>query len=150
MSAPEHSNPTGHSPYSRNSAGFTLIELLIVVVIIGFLTVVALPAYQEYVQKSHRTDAMQGLMEAATRQEQYFQDNKSYTDTMTDLGYGADPQDSDEGYYQLSVVTPDASCVIDECFIVQAVPQGDQAADACGTFTLASDNAKGAGGTDCW
>ncbi|RMH34406.1 MAG: prepilin-type N-terminal cleavage/methylation domain-containing protein, partial [Gammaproteobacteria bacterium] len=37
----------------RQSQGFTLIELMIVIAIIGILAAVAIPAYQDYLKRSH-------------------------------------------------------------------------------------------------
>ena len=58
--------------------GFTLIELLVVVAIIGILSAVALPAYQNYIIRGKIPDATSSLSLKAVRLEQFFQDNKTY------------------------------------------------------------------------
>ena len=50
----------------RNEKGFTLLEILIVIIIIGVLAGLAIPAYQAAVEKSRAQEALTSL--AATRQ----------------------------------------------------------------------------------
>ena len=45
--------------------GFTLIEVMIVVAIVGILSAIAYPSYQEYVRRGHRAEARAGLLQAA-------------------------------------------------------------------------------------
>jgi len=58
--------------------GFTLIELMIVVVIVGILSAVAIPAYSDYVLRGKLTEASTELLSMRVRLEQYFQDQRSY------------------------------------------------------------------------
>lgn len=58
--------------------GFSLVELMVVVVIIGILASVALPAYQDYVTRSKIPDATSALAAKRVAMEQYYQDNRTY------------------------------------------------------------------------
>jgi type IV pilus assembly protein PilE len=58
--------------------GFTLVELMIVVVIVGILASIGLPAYQDYVIRGKLTEATSNLSDARVKMEQYFQDNRTY------------------------------------------------------------------------
>lgn len=140
---------------SQTSGGFTLIEVMIVVVLVGILMGIALPAYQNSMQKGRRSDAMAALLDVANRQEQYMLDRGTYTLDMTDLGFSADPFDSEEGHYSIDA----ANCAVGDisrCFVLSATPKAGspQSDDArCTRFFLGSDGSKTAAGTDldnCW
>ncbi len=60
------------------SKGFTLIELMIVVVIVGILASVALPAYQDYVRRSAIQEGLATLADVRIKLEQFYQNNRNY------------------------------------------------------------------------
>jgi type IV pilus assembly protein PilE len=62
----------------KRQRGFTIIELMITVAIIGFLAVIALPAYNDYVQRAKLTEAFTALSDFRVRMEQFYQDNRRY------------------------------------------------------------------------
>ncbi|MDD2893423.1 MAG: type IV pilin protein [Halothiobacillaceae bacterium] len=64
----------------KQQNGFTLIELMVVVVVIGILASVAIPAYQDYVIRGKLPEGTSGLADARVKMEQYFQDNLKYGD----------------------------------------------------------------------
>jgi len=72
----------------KKQQGFTLMELMIVVAIIGILTAIAYPNYQESVNSSRRSDAQGALTGFAGAMERHFTANNSY------LGAGAGGADT--------------------------------------------------------
>lgn len=70
----------------KNKRGFTLIELMIVVAIIGILSSVALPAYNDYVRRGKVQEATTTLAANRVRLEQYFQDNRTYVGATLSTG----------------------------------------------------------------
>lgn len=64
-------------PTKRNQ-GFTLIELLAVVIIIGILAAVAVPAYRHYTVQARTTEATTLIPQIRLRQETYYQEFRNY------------------------------------------------------------------------
>ncbi len=56
---------------SRRRRGYTLIELMIVIVIIGILAALAIPAFSNYVQRSRMAESFAFLGEIRQREESY-------------------------------------------------------------------------------
>ena len=135
----------------RKMNGFTLVELMIVVVVVAILAAVTIPSYQNYILQSHRTDAINALMDLASRESRYYTISNTYTDNMQTLGYATTPTVSiGSGRYDLSV----SSVLPAGTFSLSAAPTtiGNQNTDTCGTYTYTDLGVKGSAGTlsSCW
>ena len=62
----------------RNQDGFTLVELLVVILIIGILTAIAVPAFLGQRARSHDAAAKTVVRNAATAMETWWIDNRTY------------------------------------------------------------------------
>lgn len=89
-----------HSTLSRSLLrGFSLVELMVVLVIVGILATIGLPAYDEYVTRSRLTEAYSGLTTWQANAEQFWSDNRTYvgfnipaTVSSSNFGFGASNQ----------------------------------------------------------
>ena len=75
--------------------GFTLIELMIVVAIVAFLSMIAVPNFMRYIAKAKRTEAYMNLGSIYTAEKMYWAEHGCYTNKLAgDQGAGWKP----EGY----------------------------------------------------
>ena len=97
-----------HDMHNKNSKGFSLIELMIVVVIIGILAAVAVPAYFNHILRTRQADAYHNLLDIKAAQEMHYSMYNNYglltADTFSDL-LSFIPADSTYFSYQLSSLT---------------------------------------------
>ena len=130
----------------RAQKGVTLMELMIVLAVIGIMGAIAYPNYKNYVQRSARSEGKAALMTLASKQEQYFTNNKTYAANLADVNMTAL---TEGGKYQLEIVSATSNA-----YSLRAVPQGGQTQDTdCANLTLDSKGTKGASGSlgaECW
>lgn len=124
--------------------GFTLIELMITVAIIGILSSIALPMYNDYLTRVSRGDCTNALERMAGKQEELVlrMNGGNYASAVTNIGGSG----TKSNYYEVSVVSSSASGYVLQC---DAVAGGPQASDAtCTTMTLSSTGLKSP--AECW
>jgi type IV pilus assembly protein PilE len=133
----------------KHQAGVTLIELMTVVTIVAILSAIAVPSYQNYVARTHRSAAKACLSEYAQFMERF------YTTNLTYVGAAPSPGCRTDGgldqRYTFSIGTP-----TQKTYTATATPIGVQATkDArCGALSVTQDGTRSVSGTAgvsaCW
>ena len=124
---------------TRNrTRGFTLLEVMIVVVIVGVLAAIALPAYQSQVRKSNRSAAQQFMQDVALREQQIMMDQRGYVSvgptyfankpSDTNPGVGLTLPDTTTGKYTYGVAADNTTTP--PSYTITATAVGSQDKDA--------------------
>jgi type IV pilus assembly protein PilE len=135
----------------KTQSGFTLIELVIVIAILALLAAIALPSYQNYVQRSRRVEGREILQRIASAQERFYTNRNRYTsDLTTNAGLNLGSTSSEDGKYLVTILV----AADNQSFTLTATPQGAQAVDRCGNLTVNNVGARGYSGNEtngkCW
>ena len=88
---------------------FTLTEIMVVLVIIGILTLIALPNLQIWFTKAYETEAKLQLQHLAELQKSHQQLNFKYSSDLTELGFEAPKTILQEGEARYSYEITTAS-----------------------------------------
>jgi type IV pilus assembly protein PilE len=129
--------------------GFTIIELMIVVVVLGILAAIAIPAYSDYVTRSKRADAKNALLAFQLEQEKFRANNPQYA-TAASLGL---PANSPDGHYTIAL---SGAGGLATSYALRATPNPSQNDPECDVLTIDESNNRGATGTaadpvaTCW
>ncbi len=135
----------------QGKRGFTLIELVITLAIVAILAAIAVPSYQNYLDRGRRADGREMLQRIAAAQERFYTNRNTYTADLTSAaGLNLGTANSEGGHYTITIVVPAGG----QSYTLTATPQGVQADDACLNLTVNNVGARGYSGSQnngsCW
>ncbi len=133
---------------TSHQKAMTFIELLIVVAVIGILTAIAYPSYQQHVLKSHRSTAMADMMKIQLELEQSKSATGSYNTSLVAAGT-CSFCDTDTTRYQFRITTSASGLDVYK-IIASPVQNSAQTNDSCGILTLNAGSVGTANTNNCW
>lgn len=113
-------------PQYHRQQGLTLLNLLMGLVVLGILSGIAIPGYQQYLIKARRDTAQSALLVLAQQMQGVYSDTGSYMPNATApaLPYTQAPIHGSRAYYDLSLSSIDG-----QSYVLRATPKDVQAGD---------------------
>lgn len=129
----------------RNS-GFSLVELMIAVAILAIVAAVAMPIYNQYSQRTYRTEAQADLLNCAQGMERYAAINFDYDGADADFAAGdiCNPESVRQNRYNFGVAVGAAG----DTFTLSATPINVMAGDGLLTYDSAGTRGWDRNGND--
>lgn len=91
-----------------DESGYTLTELMIVLVVIGILTLIALPKFMNVATKAKMTEAKTQLKHLHTLQTAYYYERDVYASSLAPLGFEQSPLVTDGGTARYEIAIDEA------------------------------------------
>jgi prepilin-type N-terminal cleavage/methylation domain-containing protein len=76
----------------KKQSGFTLLELMVVLVVVGLLSMMALPSFFHFLAKAKRAEAYTHLRALYLGQKAYYAEHGTYTMNLKHLGWSPEGQ----------------------------------------------------------
>lgn len=139
----EPARPATRVPARHRARGVTLLELMAVVMVIGILSIIAVPSYRQYSMRAQRTDAKTALLQLATNQERFYLQNRRYGLTADLVALGFPTLKSEKGAYALTVTSADTANTFTATATVTPGGAINQTLDTdCQTFSLTAQGVR--------
>lgn len=113
-------------------SGFTLVELMIAVAILAIIAAVALPLYNQYSERTYRSEAQADLLNCSQGMERFAAREFTYEGAV--LADICDPRSAEQNRYSFALEDLTA-----DTFTLRATPEGVMAGDGDLTVNQAGD-----------
>jgi len=134
--------------------GFTLIEILVVVAIVGILSAIALPTYNQYITNTRRSEAVAFLRANEQHMQRFYQANNRYDISLSNTAVALPHQQAPAAGTASYLIGFQANQLTRTTYTIEAVPQASMSDDGCGTLRINNMGARSVTGTktvaDCW